>query len=292
MQRSGGQLDSDSSPLAGTEVHFLRSAHVGDEFKVFVGHCGTDDADRAAVVYVTDANGYFGSAVDIIRCLQIAAHLPPLFVVGIGYRLGDLKDTIAIRTRDFTPTRDARFAELFPEQSRMGGAGALLGFIRDELMPWVNARYRTAPGDATYFGHSLGGLFGTYVLFTAPQTFRRYAIGSPSLWWDNEIGFAYEQAYAYTHADLPAHVFFGVGANETHEGRRREAVNYPADTRSKATAWYIDMVDSTQRMAARLEQRRYPSLHVSSAVFPEEFHVSVAQLTLSRALRALFDAPR
>jgi predicted alpha/beta superfamily hydrolase len=285
-------VDSDSSPLAGTEVHFLQSAHVGDEFKVFVGRCGTDDVDRAAVLYVTDANGFFGLAVDIVRCLQLAAHLPPLLVVGIGYRAGVLKETIAVRTRDFTPTRDARFANLFPEQSTMGGAGAFLAFVRHELMPWVDAHYRTDPGDTTFFGHSLGGLFGTYVLLTAPQTFRRYAIGSPSLWWDNEVSFDAEQAYAYTHADLPARVFFGVGANETHAGRGREAVNYPDDIRSKATAWYIDMVDSTQRMAMRLEQRRYPNLRVALAVFADEFHVSVASLILSRALRELFDAPR
>jgi uncharacterized protein len=215
-----------------------------------------------------------------------------LFVVGIGYRLGGLEDTVAVRTRDLTPTGDEQFAALFPEQSRMGGAGALLRFIRDELMPWVNSRYSTDPADTMYFGHSAGGLFGTYVLLTEPETFRRYAIGSPSLWWDNEVSFAYEQAYADTHTDLDAKVFFGVGANETHEGRRREAANYPADLPQKATAWYIDMVADTQRMVTRLEQRGYPNLHISSAVFPDEFHVSVPQLTLSRALRVLFDAPR
>ncbi len=30
----------DRSPVAGTEVHYLFSRHVGDEFKIFIGHCG------------------------------------------------------------------------------------------------------------------------------------------------------------------------------------------------------------------------------------------------------------
>ena len=120
----------------------------------------------------------------------------------------------------------------------------------------------------------------------------RYTIGSPSLWWDDEVSFDLERAYAETHTDLRAGVFFGVGANETHEGRQREAANCPEDLRQKVASRYIDMVDDTRRMVARLEQRHCPNPQLSSPVFPDEFHVSVPQLTLSRALRVLFDAPR
>ena len=111
-------------------------------------------------------------------------------------------------------------------------------------------------------------------------------------WWDDEVSFDLERAYAETHTDLRAGVFFGVGANETHEGRQREAANCPEDLRQKVAPRYIDMVDDTRRMVARLEQRHYPNPQLSSPVFPDEFHVSVPQLTLSRALRVLFDAPR
>jgi hypothetical protein len=45
-------------------------------------------------------------------------------------------------------------------------------------------------------------------------------------------------------------------------------------------------------MVARQERRHYPDLQLSSAAFPDEFHASVPQLTPSRALRVLFDAPR
>ena len=59
----------DGSPLAGAEVHYLRSEHVGDEFKIFVGHCGGSDDVPPVVLYLTDANGLFASAVDIVRLM-------------------------------------------------------------------------------------------------------------------------------------------------------------------------------------------------------------------------------
>ena len=97
----------DGLPLAGSEVHYLRSEHVGDEFKIFIGHCGgSDDVDPVAL-YVADGNGMFASAVDIVRLMQLSAHLPPILVVGIGYRMGSLEDTVSVRARDLTPTPDA-----------------------------------------------------------------------------------------------------------------------------------------------------------------------------------------
>ena len=70
----------DRSPLAGTEVHYLRSEQVGDEFKIFVGHCGGTEGAAPVVLYVSDANGLFASAVDIVRLMQLSAHLPPILV--------------------------------------------------------------------------------------------------------------------------------------------------------------------------------------------------------------------
>jgi predicted alpha/beta superfamily hydrolase len=269
----------------------LQSEHVGDEFKIFVGHCGSADAEPLAALYVTDANGIFGTAVDMVRFMRLSAHLPPMLVIGIGYRMGGIAETTAVRTRDFTPTVDRGFAEYFPSQSRMGGASRFLAFIRDELQPWVAQHYRVGD-DATFFGHSQGGLFGTYVMFTEPETFRRYAIGSPSLWWDADMMFDYEARYAETHDDLAADAFFSVGAFEDHDGRQREAGRLPDAERAAAGLRYIDMVADTERMVGQLRSRNYPSLHVESAVLGDEFHLTVPSLNLSRALRHLFDAPR
>ena len=142
--------------------------------------------------------------------------------------------------------------------------------------------YRVDVGDAAYFGHSLGGLFGTYVLLTRPDTFTRYGIGSPSLWWHDDMMFDYEARYAAIHDDLPAKAYFAVGAHEDHDGRQREASRLPDDERSKAGLRYIDMVADTERMAASLRDRGYPSLEIDSVVLPDEFHITVQHVNLSR----------
>lgn len=288
-------MDNDLSPLADTEVHYLWSARAETEFKIFVGHCGTLPAAPAAspaVLYLTDANGYFGLAVDLIRSMQLRRHLPPLLVVGIGYRAGAIAETIPVRTRDLTPTSDPSFARLFPHMHVMGGAAAMLAFITEELMPWAGRNYGADPAEALYFGHSLGGLFGTYALLREPAAFRSYIIGSPSLWWDKDAIFALEERYAQEHDDLAATVYFGIGADETHEGRLRESQHMPPDERAKTGARYIDMVADMARMVGRLQRRRYPALNLRSETFPGEFHITVPPLVLSRGLRSIFGAPQ
>src|SRR5207245_10620907 len=110
--------------------------------------------------------------------------------------------------------------------------------------------YRVDADDAAFFGHSQGGLFATYVLLTEPNTFRRYGIGSPSLWWDDNTMFDYEAQYADAHDDLPAKVFFSVGEHEDFDGRQREGSRLPADERAQAGRRPIDTVADTQRMDA------------------------------------------
>lgn len=282
----------DLSPLAGTEVHYLQSEHVGDEFKIFVGHCG-DRADGApsAVLYVSDANGLFASVVDIVRLLQQSAHVPPMLVVGIGYRMGGIADTDVIRSRDFSPTHDELYTTVFPDCTATGGGPKFLAFIRDELQPWVGANYNVDLDDSAYFGHSLGGLFGTWVLLTEPSTFRRYGIGSPSLWWHGHMMFDYERQYSKAHDDLPAKAFFGIGARRPSRPVARSEPTF-GEAQAVMGVRYIDMVADTVRMVSALRRRRYPSLEIESAIFPDEFHITVAQLNLSRSLRYLFDAPR
>jgi predicted alpha/beta superfamily hydrolase len=287
-----GAPTDDDLPIAGTEVHYLHSEAVGDEFKIFVGHCGNTERAQCPALYVGDANGMFASAVDTIRFMQLSAHLPPMLVVGVGYRMGGIAGTEVVRARDFTPTHDPLFARVFPQHTMIGGADRFLSFIGDELQPWVRERYDIDPADTAFFGHSMGGLFATYVLLTAPATFAKYGIGSPSLWWHGDMMFAYEEQYAATHDDLDAKVFFSVGEYEDHEGRLREASRQPPEQQAAAGLRYIDMVADTERMVSAMRGRRYPGLDVENVVLPGEFHVTVPIVNLSRSLRYLFDAPR
>lgn len=258
------------TPLGDTEIHDLPSPTVGETFRIFLGRCG---AQPAATLVLTDANGLFGVAVDTIRMMQLPALLPDLLVVGIGYPdAATIGDTLISRARDLTPTPSHHFPG-------SGGADAFLGFIRDELLPWVGP----PAGPRIYFGHSLGGLFGTYALFAEPAVFDSLIISSPSLWWDHHTPFTWPAA----RDDLTARAYFGIGALETDDGRRLEGTNLPEGHPFKPVATYLDMVDDLRRFTAAVQERSFPNLETAVEVFPDEFHATVAPTVLNRGLRWL-----
>jgi predicted alpha/beta superfamily hydrolase len=64
-----------------------------------------------------------------------------------------------------------------------GGSGKFRDFLRDEVMPWVNGRYRTSGRDGL-IGESLAGLFTMETFLREPELFDDYVSVSPSLWWE------------------------------------------------------------------------------------------------------------
>ena len=85
---------------------------------------------------------HFGTAVEVVRLLRLTEVVPPLLVVGVGYRTTDLGETFRLRHRDFTPT-------IAPSGNAAGtemldGAGRFLAFLTDELKPWLRERYPVA----------------------------------------------------------------------------------------------------------------------------------------------------
>jgi hypothetical protein len=44
-------MADDGDPLIpGTEVRYLRSEHVGDEFRIWIGHCGSEEVPGSGVL--------------------------------------------------------------------------------------------------------------------------------------------------------------------------------------------------------------------------------------------------
>ena len=286
-------ISNDDSPLPDTEVHYLRSEHVGDEFKVLVGHCGSPEPAARPVLFMGDGWANFGTAVETIRLLRFTEVVPEMLVVAVSYRTTDMAEIDDLRCRDFSPTIDLDSGHANPDM--MAGADRFLGFLRDELKPWVRDAYGVDPDDSMLFGYSLGGLFATYVLLNQPGVFRRYGIGSASLGWDEDLMFRHEAEYARTHDDLPAKVFFSVGAYENPAGYEHFLGQLPTDKRPAADYEGMDEDDcaaDTERMVAALRGRGYPSLGIACEVLPGEYHETAPPLALSRSLRYLFDAPR
>lgn len=250
--------------VPGSERLLMRSQSNGIEYQLDIALPAgyATSADRYPVFYILDGNMAFATATDTYRGYRITGTVPAMIIVGIGYP----EDDPAVystryhqnRSRDYTPTT---------VEAALPGSGkapAFLQYLKTELFPLIDGRYRTDPTDRGLGGHSLGGLFTSYALLHEPTLFKRYWIGSPSLWWDGE-GLFKDIAPARARADQPTgRVFLSVGAEEA-----------------------ALMVTPMQRLAARLKLT-FPALQVSSTVYPNEDHMSVVGGAISRALRRLY----
>jgi predicted alpha/beta superfamily hydrolase len=250
-----------------TETKHLSSSIVGDEFEISVSLPLFARKDTTyPVLYVTDANIDFAMSTQIAGMLQLGNEMPRVILVGIGYRTDSLSKWLSLRSKHLTPTA-------IPDPTRnkwsTGGAPLFLKFIREELLPFIKANYPASQSSA-YFGYSYGGLFGLYVLFHQPETFERYIIGSPSIWFDSTVTFRYEEQYASAHSDLPARVFMSAGQLEEQLG-----VKY-------------NMVGNLRILEDRLLKRRYPTFQLETVVIDAESHMSGGPAAISRGLRAIY----
>lgn len=274
-----------------THRHVIESQHVGQSLEVWVavpvaGLMPLPDGPRP-VLYVLDADLVFGTAVEISRMMsQLYGELPPLLVVGIAYGAEPALQG-QLRTRDFTPSADPGFERmaaslpgfepLLPEGSRMAGTERFLSFVREELKPFVATHYDVAPEASAVFGSSLGGLFAANTLLQAPDTFSRYLIVSPALWWNNAEVLTLAQGA--TPAPLEEHnvdVYLAVGSREE-------------DPALPMLAPY-KMVTNTREFAHGLERADLTSLQVTLDILEDETHTSAVPVSLARGLRALFGA--
>jgi predicted alpha/beta superfamily hydrolase len=133
-----------------------------------------DATRRFPVLYMPDGgmDEDFPHIVRAVDALVARNTIPPTIVVGIPNTQ---------RRRDLTgPTRVASDSAIAP---RVGGSAAFRSFIRDELIPAIDTRYRTTPQRAI-IGESLAGLFIVETFLREPAMFDRYVAFDPSLWWN------------------------------------------------------------------------------------------------------------
>ncbi|WP_313706218.1 alpha/beta hydrolase-fold protein [Massilia sp.] len=269
--------------LDGTEVRDIHARALKRDYQLLVAlpesyrTTNHNTTRRYPVLFVTDANYAFPVVRSIAQRMAKHAGMEEVIVVGLSYAKGD--SAVHSRRRDYTPStpRGSGYRGDMPGRApAFGEAGAYGRFIADEVFPLVAAQYRADMGRKAFVGHSYGSLLGLEVLLTRPATFEHYILGSPSLWFDRGVMFEREQATARTRRDLPASVYFGIGARETlAPGKRRSRIEEEAD-----------MVADLKEFDAALNGRRYRGLQTRLEVFPGEDHASVFPVLFTRGLRA------
>lgn len=277
--------------IPNTSVHDLHSAHADADYQLWVaepvaGMVPFPPGPRR-VLYLLDANLFFGTAVEMTRIMsQLYGELPPLLVVGIAYGTDSPLLQGELRARDFTPSADAGFGDqpprmrapmpepTLPEGKRLGRAAQFLDFLTKEVRPYVEARYDVLPGGSALFGSSLGGLFAVHALLERPDAFDAYVAVSPALWWDRAALLRREAELASNRNDLATTLFLAVGS-----GEERADIPMLASFR---------MISNLHALADQLRSRNFASLALETFVAERETHTSVVPVALTRGLRHVF----
>lgn len=170
-------------------------------------------------------------------------------MITVAFDLGDGK-------RDLTPTPSADYGPT------SGGADDLLQFIKDELIPFIEKNYRTAP-QRLFWSHSIGGLFGVYALLKEPDVFHSVLVSSPWMVYDGS------QKYILKNT-------------ESFLRKRNKQTNFlficVGDERN--------LIPEIEAFLRILEKNKPEGLTWKYVKMPEENHMSILARSLIEALRA------
>lgn len=227
------------------------------------------DGIKYPVLYVLDGRYSTTSFYSINETFTLggAKEIKEVIYVSIDANVASEADWLTSRYTDLTPSSspvsDTAIANFFKlPVSPSGGAQAFLATIEKDVIPLIEQKYKTA--ERGIFGHSLGGLFAAYCLLTKPELFQKYAMNSPSIWWNNVEMVALADSMAKHHPNIKASIFISTGSLEG------DFMNVPVN------------------QLIRHLKDKFSHLTITTKIFEEETHLSVVPAASSRSLRVLF----
>jgi enterochelin esterase-like enzyme len=165
---------------------------------------------------------------------QGAARYPVVYATDCEYRFGPLTTMLQLRAdRGATPVILVNICAGISERRfldfTMPGAAPYFAFLTTELIPYIDATYRTNPANRILSGHSLSGEFVMYALYLedpAHRFFSSYVSEDGSFWYDprtyegDEYGPAIDMELAMYNAsrNLPVNLVMagGIYSNGPH----------------------------------------------------------------------------
>ena len=251
----------DETPIIIGTQYMLQSDVLGDvrEINVWLPAGYEEGREIGGTVYLLDGalDQDFQHIAGLAQLGALSWTFEPLIIVGV-----ETKD----RQHELTtyPT-DARFQHGFPQA---GGAEDFRAFLRDEVQPFIEARYRTGPR-SVLAGESLAGLFVVDTFLGSPDAFDDYIAVSPSLWWDGGNLAASSRAQLDLHAPSERRLFLALA----DEG---DMMKFGMDMLRAALA---DIPESFVDYA----------FHDFSAT---ETHATILHPAMLKAFRSLFEMPQ
>jgi predicted alpha/beta superfamily hydrolase len=240
------------------------------------------------VFYLLDGNAALDTLASQTGALEkcAAAANPPALVM-IGYETASRFDVVA-RAYDYTPPipGEPDLTDRPGSGRKAGGAEIFRDFLIHTLKPELQRKFRVDPRRQTLWGHSYGGLFTLYVLFTHPGDFQRYVAVSPSLWWREGWIFQVEEAAARAIQE-PVTLLALSGTDEVGaRARLDQGKDAPSDIQARPPPALP--ADSLRRLITRLDARN--NVNANLLLFDNKTHGEMFAIGLETLLRET-DAP-
>lgn len=191
-------------------------------------------------------------------------------IAQLGTIVGTTRDVIVVgvasvdrRNELALPTEDPELIARYPTQ---GQSDRFRRFVSDEVMPFIEGRFRTS-GETALMGESLAGLFVVETFLKEPQMFDAYVAVSPSLWWDGGRLARQSGAHLRDHSNDPRTLILTLG----DEGEEMQA---PMDV-----------------LTANLRDHALPGVTWDFTPRPTESHASIYHGAALDAFRRLYAVP-
>ncbi len=179
------------------------------------------------VLYLLDGRAHFQHASSTVQFLSRNGRIPQMIVVAI---------VNVDRTRDFTPTS-------MDNRPQSGGAKKFISFMQDELFPYIEKNYRTAPYRLLE-GHSLGGMFSIHVLFKHPQMFQAHFAMSPYIMWDGNYNLFQANKKLQNPMEFKNFLYITLGNEPNYVEPLKEFTTLLETKKPKGLEWHYTVMDN------------------------------------------------
>lgn len=234
---------------------------------------GPPPASGFSVLTVLDGNALFAGLVDTARLMRYAPDGPrDLMVVAVGYP-GDAAYDMRRRSFDLTPIPSAQTEGRLQKRLAQGGQREFLDFLLNRLRSELTRRYPVNAKKHSLYGHSFGGAFALYALYSRPDAFHAVVAASPSIWWNGRSLLKKEEAFmdrVSRNPGVPVQVSLRILVGGREPG---------------------PMVGDAEALASRMEMLATKGLRSSLRVLPEESHMSMPAGVTTDVLRFVISAP-
>lgn len=220
-----------------THIVPIKNSETGGQYNAYVklpeDYAKNKNA-KYPVIYFTDADWH-------IEIMSVAAEyiMKDVILVGISWQTD-----IDKKLRDEFGAHVSRFRDYSVKPSsnpktqakhQLGQADKHLNFIRNDVIKTIEKAYRVNPEERAYFGYSMGGLLGVYMLLERPSTFKYYILGSPALRGDMEYFAEFMSTEEVTNKNLNANVLISHGASEEELGKLAKNLQTMLDKRKDSS---------------------------------------------------------